>query len=191
MKTKILSLLMSTLMLFSLLPASVLADDAAGDASLSTAIITVESGTVEAGESITLNVVMTNVQDFTNFKYQVMYDDETFTSLTLGKTYTVTIAGTDTSYSTSCLPDAIVSINGNLINAGSAYAITLGDEGILFTITLTADENAYNGDYTISLVGADGTEESRFIKNVADAVENDVSVEYVSGTVTVTGGQDF
>ncbi|MCD8255770.1 MAG: hypothetical protein LUC40_01125 [Oscillospiraceae bacterium] len=64
MKAKIISLLMSVLMLFTLFPVSVFADEADD-----TAIVTIESGTVEAGESVTLDVVMTNVQDFTNFQY--------------------------------------------------------------------------------------------------------------------------
>ncbi len=194
MKAKILSLFMSALMLFSLFPASVLADDEAGDTSLSTAIVTIEDGTVAAGESITLNVVMTNVQDFTNFEYQVVYDDEAFTSITLSNTYTytATIAGTDYTYEVTayCLQNASPVINNDegIITAGNTTAITLGDDGILFTITLTVAENAYNGDYTISLVGPeDGTVETRLLNNSGAAV----SVEYVSGTVTVTGGQDF
>ncbi len=167
MKAKIISLLMSVLMLFTLLPVSVFADEADD-----TAIVTIESGTVEAGESVTLDVVMTNMQDFTNFQYQVVYDTDAFTAV---------------SVSAGSLGSVLVEVNEGTIAAVSATPISVGDDGVLFTINLTASAEAYNGDYTVSLTGLDGTDSSRKLKNSGAHV----AVEYVSGTVTVTGGQDY
>ncbi|MCD8375014.1 MAG: hypothetical protein LUC20_07990, partial [Oscillospiraceae bacterium] len=187
MKTRLISLLMSALLLFTLVPVGAFADDEAGGTSTSTAIVTVESGTVAAGDSITLNVAMANVQDFTNFEFGIKYDTDVFTRFAFGTTYNATIAGTEYTYPANCLTNATPTYNDSnaTIAVANSSVITLGDDGILFTITLTADADAYNGDYEISLIGAQSDEP--LLNNSGVAVD----VKYVSGTVTITGGQDF
>lgn len=145
-------------MIFSLLPTYALASESMQ--------VTIGGGTVKAGETVTVNISVTNNPGFANMSFYIEYDKN---RLRLEEITGGTLFG-----------DVTANVNNGFINAAKTNDVS--GNGTIATLTFRALSSATSGETTISLKedpNADGT----FV-NV-----NEESLVYntVPGTITVNG----
>ena len=145
-------------MIFSLLPTYALASESMQ--------VTIGGGTVKAGETVTVDISVTNNPGFANMSFYIEYDKN---RLRLEEITGGTLFG-----------DVTANVNNGFINAAKTNDVS--GNGTIATLTFRALSSATSGETTISLKedpNADGT----FV-NV-----NEESLVYntVPGTITVNG----
>lgn len=152
------SVLLALTMIFSLLPTYALASESMQ--------VTIGGGTVKAGETVTVDISVTNNPGFANMSFYIEYDKN---RLRLEEITGGTLFG-----------DVTANVNNGFINAAKTNDVS--GNGTIATLTFRALSSATSGETTISLKedpNADGT----FV-NV-----NEESLVYntVPGTITVNG----
>ncbi len=155
---KLMSVLLALTMIFSLLPTYALASESMQ--------VTIGGGTVKAGETVTVDISVTNNPGFANMSFYIEYDKN---RLRLEEITGGTLFG-----------DVTANVNNGFINAAKTNDVS--GNGTIATLTFRALSSATSGETTISLKedpNADGT----FV-NV-----NEESLVYntVPGTITVNG----
>lgn len=155
---KLMSVLLALTMIFSLLPTYALASESMQ--------VTIGGGTVKAGETVTVDISVTNNPGFANMSFYIEYDKN---RLRLEGITGGTLFG-----------DVTANVNNGFINAAKTNDVS--GNGTIATLTFRALSSATSGETTISLKedpNADGT----FV-NV-----NEESLVYntVPGTITVNG----
>lgn len=155
---KLMSVLLALTMIFSLLPTYALASESMQ--------VTIGGGTVKAGETVTVDISVTNNPGFANMSFYIEYDKN---KLRLEEITGGTLFG-----------DVTANVNLGFINAAKTNDVS--GNGTIATLTFRALSSATSGETTISLKedpNADGT----FV-NV-----NEESLVYntVPGTITVNG----
>lgn len=145
-------------MIFSLLPTYALASESMQ--------VTIGGGTVKAGETVTVDISVTNNPGFANMSFYIEYDKN---RLRLEEITGGTLFG-----------DVTANVNNGFINAAKTNDVS--GNGTIATLTFRALSSATSGETTISLKedpNADGT----FVNvNVESLVYNTVP-----GTITVNG----
>ncbi|MCD8195739.1 MAG: S-layer homology domain-containing protein [Lachnospiraceae bacterium] len=183
MKKQILSFFTSVVLLFSLFPVGALADDSSSETTTTATVISVDSATAEVGEEVELAVKMT-ATEFDTFGMVVEYDSNTFELTEFNTGYEVTVEGfgTLTTNYMSVVPEYFAETGKIAVASSSSVTINgyANDGETIFTFTLKVLDDAYNGDYSVGITVDE-------LKLGDYDIENTV----VSGTVTVTGGQDF
>lgn len=155
---KLMSVLLALTMILSLLPTYALASESMQ--------VTIGGGTVKAGETVTVDISVTNNPGFANMSFYIEYDKN---RLRLEEITGGTLFG-----------DVTANVNNGFINAAKTNDVS--GNGTIATLTFRALSSATSGETTISLKedpNADGT----FV-NV-----NEESLVYntVPGTITVNG----
>lgn len=155
---KLMSVLLALTMIFSLLPTYALASESMQ--------VTIGGGTVKAGETVTVDISVTNNPGFANMSFYIEYDKN---RLRLEEITGGTLFG-----------DVTANVNNGFISAAKTNDVS--GNGTIATLTFRALSSATSGETTISLKedpNADGT----FV-NV-----NEESLVYntVPGTITVNG----
>lgn len=155
---KLMSVLLALTMIFSLLPTYALASESMQ--------VTIGGGTVKAGETVTVDISVTNNPGFANMSFYIEYDKN---RLRLEEITGGTLFG-----------DVTANVNNGFINVAKTNDVS--GNGTIATLTFRALSSATSGETTISLKedpNADGT----FV-NV-----NEESLVYntVPGTITVNG----
>lgn len=155
---KLMSVLLALTMIFSLLPTYALASESMQ--------VTIGGGTVKAGETVTVDISVTNNPGSANMSFYIEYDKN---RLRLEEITGGTLFG-----------DVTANVNNGFINAAKTNDVS--GNGTIATLTFRALSSATSGETTISLKedpNADGT----FV-NV-----NEESLVYntVPGTITVNG----
>lgn len=155
---ELMSVLLALTMIFSLLPTYALASESMQ--------VTIGGGTVKAGETVTVDISVTNNPGFANMSFYIEYDKN---RLRLEEITGGTLFG-----------DVTANVNNGFISAAKTNDVS--GNGTIATLTFRALSSATSGETTISLKedpNADGT----FV-NV-----NEESLVYntVPGTITVNG----
>lgn len=155
---KLMSVLLALTMIFSLLPTYALASESMQ--------VTIGGGTVKAGETVTVDISVTNNPGFANMSFYIEYDKN---RLRLEEITGGTLFG-----------DVTANVNNGFINVAKTNDVS--GNGTIATLTFRGLSSATSGETTISLKedpNADGT----FV-NV-----NEESLVYntVPGTITVNG----
>lgn len=155
---KLMSVLLALAMIFSLLPAYALASESMQ--------VTIGGGTVKAGETVTVDISVTNNPGFANMSFYIEYDKN---KLRLEEIKGGTLFG-----------DMTANVNIGFISAAKTNDVS--GNGTIATLTFRALSSATSGETTISL-REDPNADGAFV-NV-----NEESLVYntVPGTITVNG----
>lgn len=155
---KLMSVLLALTMIFSLLPTYALASESMQ--------VTIGGGTVKAGETVTVDISVTNNPGFANMSFYIEYDKN---RLRLEEITGGTLFG-----------DVTANVNNGFINAAKTNDVS--GNGTIATLTFRALSSATSGETTISLKedpNADGT--------FVNANEESLVYNTVPGTITVNG----
>ena len=155
---KLMSVLLALTMIFSLLPTYALASESMQ--------VTIGGGTVKAGETVTVDISVTNNPGFANMSFYIEYDKN---KLRLEEITGGTLFG-----------DVTANVNTGFINAAKTNDVS--GNGTIATLTFRALSSATSGETTISLKedpNADGT--------FVNVNEESLAYNTVPGTITVNG----
>ena len=155
---KLMSVLLALTMIFYLLPAYALASESMQ--------VTIGGGTVKAGETVTVDISVTNNPGFANMSFYIEYDKN---KLRLEEITGGTLFG-----------DVTANVNLGFINAAKTNDVS--GNGTIATLTFRALSSATSGETTISLKedpNADGT--------FVNVNEESLAYNTVPGTITVNG----
>ena len=181
MKKWIAILLSMTLLLGLSLPTAL----AAGEPT-----VTLSSGQVKAGESVTLKVSIRDNPGLANCMLYFYYDTSVFTV----NTRSGVKAAADFAMDGSLIVNTIETAKANGRYTGAAgkdgvlalwynsSGIDTAEDGTMMTVTLTAAANAVNGTYTVGL--------GYSMIDTANEDGNRVALNTVAGTITVSGGAE-
>ena len=153
---KLMSVLLALTMIFSLLPTYALASESMQ--------VTIGGGTVKAGETVTVDISVTNNPGFANMSFYIEYDKN---KLRLEEITGGTLFG-----------DVTANVNTGFINAAKTNDVS--GNGTIATLTFRALSSATSGETTISLKedpNADGT--------FVNVNEESLAYNTVPGTITV------
>jgi hypothetical protein len=197
------SLLLSLIMTFSLCftvmpPIPVYASE--GDI----AQITVDNVSVEAGETVTVDVQIANCVDFFSMILDIAYDKEAMTLLSISRGP----ATLDEEGRFSGNPDHVGTGNGRVmfdgvLTDGPMFYMTATDD-VLFTLTFEISETAPPGDYSIQVAEVDffDPQGQALPMNITNGImtvepqtpeegEDDYTVSLYSSATDINGGETF
>ena len=174
-KKRFLSLLLSLAVVFTMTITPALAGNET--------TVTVETATTaKAGDEVTLAVSIANNPGFTNFEWNIEYDNERLNLESINTKYSFDL-GNGTTVEVPYINASIVS-NVNKFNTGKGYITcastdAISQNGTLFTLTFKVNDNAASGLAVVKIT-------SDKIVNVAKA-RAALSVIYINGGVIVEG----
>lgn len=152
------SVLLALAMIFSLLPAYALASESMQ--------VTIGGGTVKAGETVTVDISVTNNPGFANMSFYIEYDKN---KLRLEEIKGGTLFG-----------DVTANVNIGFINVAKTNDVS--GNGTIATLTFRALSSATSGETTISL-REDPNADGAFV----NVNEESLAYNTVPGTITVNG----
>lgn len=155
---KLMSVLLALAMIFSLLPAYALASESMQ--------VTIGGGTVKAGETVTVDISVTNNPGFANMSFYIEYDKN---KLRLEEIKGGTLFG-----------DVTANVNIGFINVAKTNDVS--GNGTIATLTFRALSSATSGETTISL-REDPNADGAFV----NVNEESLAYNTVPGTITVNG----